>query len=60
MNIIVHYPKTAEQQAELERAVAKFRAEYILRHVERLNCPLEQKIALIDAVVDTIRNGEAV
>lgn len=60
MNVIVHYPRTVDKQAELERTVAKFRAEYILRHVERLNCPLEQKIALIDAVIDTIRSGEAV
>ena len=60
MDVIVHHPRTPEQQVELERVVAKFRAEYILRHVERLNCPLQQKIALIDAVIDTIRNGEAI
>ena len=60
MDIIVHYPTTTEQQTELERKVVKFRAEYILRYVERLNCPLEQKIALIDAVIDTIRNDAAV
>ena len=60
MDIIVHYPQTTEQQAAFDSRVNKFRAEYIVRYVERLNCPMEQKIALIDAVIDTICNDAAV
>lgn len=55
MDVIVHYPKTAEQQAAFDTRVAKFRAEYILRYIERLTCPVEQKIALLDAVIESVR-----
>ena len=60
VDIIVHYPQTAEQQAVFDTRVNKFRAEYIVRYIERLNCSTEQKIELIDAVIDTVRGGTAV
>ena len=60
MDVIVHYPKTAEQQATFDTRVAKFRAEYILRYIERLTCPVEQKIALLDAVIESVRVKSAV
>ena len=60
MDIIVHYPQTTEQQSAFDTRVNKFRAEYIVRYIERLNCSTEQKIELIDAVIDTVRGGTAV
>ena len=60
MDVIVHYPKTAEQQAAFDTRVAKFRAEHILRYIERLNCPMDQKVALIDAVIESVRGKSAV
>jgi hypothetical protein len=34
--------------------VAKFHAEYVAQYIEKLNCPTEQKIRLLDAVAKTI------
>ena len=34
--------------------VAKFHAEYVAQYIEKLNCPTEQKLRLLDAVVQTI------
>lgn len=57
MEIIVHYPESAEKQAEFDARVAKFHAEYVAQHIEKLNCPSEQKLRLIDAIVQTIQDG---
>ncbi len=51
MNVIVHYPMTAEQQATLATKVAKAHAEHIACYIEKLNCSSEQKLALIDAII---------
>ena len=54
MKIIVHYPETLEKQAQFDACVAKFHAEYVVQYVEKLNCPTEQKLKLLDAVAQTI------
>ena len=58
MNVIVHYPETAEKQQELEERVAKYHAEQILRYIEKLNCPVAQKLALVDSII-AIAQGKA-
>ena len=40
---------------ELQRRIAKIHAQYVLRYVENLNCPMSQKLQLIDAVAETCR-----
>jgi len=37
--------------------VAKFHAEYVAQYIEKLNCPTEQKLKLIDAIAQTILDG---
>ena len=54
IKIIVHYPETPEKQAQFDARVAKFHAEYVAQYIEKLNCPTEQKLKLIDAVAQTI------
>ena len=54
IKIIVHYPETPEQQARLEARVAKYHAEYVAQYIEKLNCPIEQKLKLLEAVTQTI------
>lgn len=54
MKIIVHYPKTPEKQWQIDACVAKFHAEYVAQYIEKLNCPMEQKLRLIDAVAQTV------
>jgi len=54
MMIIVHHPETLEKQAQFDALVAKFHADFVAQYVGKLNCSIEQKLKLIDAVVQTI------
>lgn len=40
--------------AELNTLVARFHAQYVADYVGKLACPIEQKLQLIDAIVQTI------
>ena len=57
MKIIVHYPETPEKQAQFDARVAKFHAEYVAQYIEKLDCPTDQKLKLLDAVAQTILEG---
>ena len=55
MNVVTHYPETEEKQAELAIVVAKIHAMQIEDYLRRLNCPTEQKLALLDAIIEEIK-----
>lgn len=52
IHIIIHYPKTEAGKCELTRRVADIHADMVNRYIQKLNCPSEQKIALLDAVIE--------
>ena len=54
INVIVHYPKTTEGQRELAERVAEVHASFINQHIKKLNCPSEQKVQLLDAVIKSV------
>ncbi len=58
IKVIVHYPGTPENQAELEGRIAKFHAEYVAQYIEKLSCPTEQKLELVDAIIKTILDNK--
>lgn len=51
INVIVHYPKTEEGKRELADRVASVHASLVNQHIKKLNCPSEQKVQLLDAVI---------
>ena len=51
INVIVHYPKTVEGQRELAERVAGVHADMVNQHIQKLNCPSDQKVQLLDAVI---------
>ena len=57
IQIIVHYPETPGKQALFDARVAKLHAEYVAQYIEKLNCPIEQKLKLIDAIAQTVLDG---
>ena len=59
INVIVHYPKTQEGQRELARRVADVHADMVNQHIKKLNCPSEQKVHLLDAVIRSASMGES-
>ena len=51
INVIVHYPKTEEGKRELAERVAGVHANMVNQHIKKLNCPSDQKVQLLDAVI---------
>lgn len=60
MNIIVHYPKDEQAIKALQKKVADVHAEAVDSYIDKLTCPKVQKIALLDALIDTMKNKEDV
>lgn len=48
MNIIVHYPQSAEAMAELQKRVANVHIEAVTTHINSLSCPKSQKLSLLE------------
>ena len=51
INVIVHYPKAEEGKRELAARVASVHASLVNQHIKKLNCPSDQKVQLLDAVI---------
>lgn len=52
-------PSTPQGKAELEKELAKFHADHIQSVVQRLPCPVEQKLELIDAITDHLKEDHS-
>jgi len=59
INVIVHYPKNIEGQRELAERVAGVHADMVNQHIKKLNCPSEQKVQLLDAVIQAASKEKA-
>ena len=57
INLIVYFPKTAEGQEDLARRVADVHAAAVTQRLKSLNCPTQQKQALLDAVIETVKKN---
>jgi hypothetical protein len=55
IQVIVHYPQTEEGKAELRRRVSEAHATFVIDTIKRLDCPLQQKQELLQAVIDTTK-----
>lgn len=58
MEIIMHYPSTAESEQTLQKQVAKIHTEAVVNYITKLACPLEQKMKLVQSIEDELRNGQ--
>ena len=54
-----HYPKTIEGQRELAERVAGVHASLVNQHIKKLNCPSDQKVQLLDAVIKSASTKKA-
>ncbi len=54
VKVLVHYPRTEQGRSELCTRIAKFHANYVAWYIEKLSCPTEQKLRLLDAIVETL------
>ena len=55
INLIVHSPKTAEGQKELARRAADVHAAAVTQRIHSLDCPTSQKLELLDAVIEAVK-----
>lgn len=56
LNIIMCYPKTEEGQLELQKRIALVHAEAVKQYLSKLPCPKEQKLAVLQAVLDDLES----
>jgi len=55
VNLIVYYPKTEEGKEELARRVSDVHASAVTQRLKSLNCSTQQKLDLLDAVIETVK-----
>jgi len=54
MNVIVHYPKDMADIEQLKKRVASVHIEAVDGYLNRQNCPVEQKMELIESLKNAI------
>jgi len=55
VNLILYYPKTEEGKEELARRLSDVHAASVNQRLKLLNCPTNQKLELLDAVIATTK-----
>ena len=55
INLIAYYPKTTEGQEELANRISDIHAAAVIKRIKSLNCPTYQKLELLDAVIETVK-----
>ena len=60
INVIMHFPSTEDGKEELARRVSDVHAAAVIQRIKELNCPTQQKLDLLEAVIKTAKenNGE--
>ncbi|MFR5527796.1 MAG: hypothetical protein ACLTJG_23210 [[Clostridium] innocuum] len=57
INVIIYSPKTEQGKRELTERVADIHADRVNQYIEKLNCPSDQKVELLDAVIAFAKKG---
>ena len=55
IEVFMILPITQQGKAELQKTLALFHAEHAQKMIEKMPCPTEQKLELVDAVVNGIK-----
>ena len=55
INVILHFPTTEEGKEALARRVSDIHAAAVIQRIKELNCPTQQKLDLLDAVIITAK-----
>ena len=55
---IVYSPQTEEGKAELAKRVAEAHAGLVIDTIDRLDCPVGQKLELLQAILDSVAETE--
>ena len=58
MEAVVYYPDTDNGMLELQQQVTEIHTGAAVNYIMNLTCPLEQKLQLVEAIQDTIKDGQ--
>ena len=58
MEVFLIFPKSKQAQQELGQELAKFQSEQALKRIRKLPCSTGQKLKLVDAALEHLRNLE--
>lgn len=54
-HMTMYYPKTEEGKTQLAQRVSDVHASVVTQRIKALNCPTQQKLELLDAVIETVK-----
>ena len=57
INVIMHFPSTEDGKEELARRVSDVHAAAVIQRIKELNCPTQQKLDLLDAIIKTAKEN---
>ena len=58
IHVVLYSPATQQGQHELASRVSTAHANAVVSHIRKLNCPVRQKLALIDAVIQIVQDQQ--
>ena len=58
MKVFLIFPKSKQAQQELGQELAKFQSEQALKRIRKIPCSTGQKLKLVDAAIEHLRNSE--
>ena len=60
LNVVVHMPTSESGKRELAQRVSDVHANIVNNRLKSLNCPEQQKLALLNAIIETKKEKEKV
>lgn len=57
IQVIIHEPKTEKGKYALEKRVSEVYADFVIHTINKLNCPVKQKLELLQAIIDAQKEG---
>lgn len=58
MDVLFIFPQSQEAQQEMTEKLAQFQSDQVAKYVQRLPCPIEQKLELLDAAARHIHTSK--
>jgi hypothetical protein len=59
MEVFIHYPSTPEGLKKLHHEAAVLHAQYVSSRIRKLPCSKEQKLQLVDAIIQKIKEEDS-
>lgn len=58
IEVFIKFPDTKAATKQLKQNLARFHASRALKMAEALNCPSEQKLELLDKIIENLKSSK--